>query len=165
MTARMISSLSTLLLQLNPYKSMGLDGIHPRILNELASVSAEPLRKIFEQPWEARMILTDWKLVNGALIFKEGHPRNYRPVSLLSVPGLEGILSKSADDTELGGAVDSLEGGEVLQRDLDKLAGWEITNHMKFNKGKCWILHMEQGNPGSTYRLWKEMLERGAMGT
>ncbi|KAJ7412718.1 rna-directed dna polymerase from mobile element jockey-like [Pitangus sulphuratus] len=45
---------------------------------------------------------------------------------------LEGILSKSADDTKLGGAVDSLQAREALQRHLDKLEGWAITNHMKF---------------------------------
>jgi len=33
-------------------------------------------------------------------------------------------------NTQLGGAVDSLEGREALQRDLDKLEGWVIRNHM-----------------------------------
>ncbi|KAJ7419527.1 hypothetical protein WISP_53496 [Willisornis vidua] len=54
--------------------------------------------------------------------------------------GLEGILSKYADDTKLGGAVHSLEGRKALQRDLDKSEDWAITNHMKFNKGKYQIL-------------------------
>jgi len=51
--------------------------------------------------------------------------------------GLEGVLSKFADDTKLGAAVDSIEGGEDLQRDLDKLESWAITNYIKFNKRNC----------------------------
>ncbi|KAJ7405417.1 hypothetical protein WISP_139811 [Willisornis vidua] len=30
---------------------------------------------------------------------------------------------------------------------------------MKFNKGKCWILHLGQGSPGFVYRLGNERLE------
>ncbi|KAJ7415323.1 rna-directed dna polymerase from mobile element jockey-like [Willisornis vidua] len=78
--------------------------------------------------------------------------------------GLEGILSKFADDTILGGAVDSLKGRKALQRDLNLLDDWAVTNHMKFNKAKCWILHQEWGNPGCTYRLGNEMLESSAVG-
>ncbi|KAJ7427179.1 hypothetical protein WISP_09189 [Willisornis vidua] len=38
---------------------------------------------------------------------------------------LEGTLSKSADEPELGGAVESLKGREALERDLDRPEGWE----------------------------------------
>ncbi|GAB0187958.1 mitochondrial enolase superfamily member 1 [Grus japonensis] len=78
--------------------------------------------------------------------------------------GLEGVVSKFADDTKLGGAVDSVEGGEALQRGLDRLENWAITNHMRFNKGKCQILHLGRGNPGCTYRLGDETLETSHAG-
>ncbi|KAJ7404857.1 rna-directed dna polymerase from mobile element jockey-like [Willisornis vidua] len=76
--------------------------------------------------------------------------------------GLERILSKFADDTKLRGVVDSLKGREALQRDLNKLEDWAITNHMKFNKGKCWIMHLGWGNPGCMYGPGNEMLESSA---
>lgn len=46
--------------------------------------------------------------------------------------GLKCILSNSIDDTELGEAVDSLEDGEALQRDLDRQESWAITNCMRW---------------------------------
>ncbi|GAB0204807.1 hypothetical protein GRJ2_002946300 [Grus japonensis] len=60
---------------------------------------------------------------------------------------LKCTLSKFANDTKSGGAVDSLQGREALQRDLDRLESWAITRSMECNKSKCRILHLEQGNP------------------
>ncbi|KAJ7425836.1 hypothetical protein WISP_20396 [Willisornis vidua] len=69
------------------------------------------------------------------------------------------MLSKFNDDTKLGGVVDSLEGGEDLQRNLNKSEDWAVLDHMKFNKAKCRILHLGWGNPGRTDRRGNEMLE------
>lgn len=48
--------------------------------------------------------------------------------------GLEGVLSKLAYDMKLGGAVDPVEGGGALKRELDKLECWATTNCMKLVK-------------------------------
>lgn len=56
------------------------------------------------------------------------------------------------NDIKLGGAVDSIEDGEGLQRDLDKTESWSITNNMKF-KSKCWILHLVRGTHDYMYIL------------
>ncbi|KAJ7415086.1 hypothetical protein BTVI_39461 [Pitangus sulphuratus] len=183
---------------MDPYRSMGSDGIHPRILKELVDVSAQHLSMIFKWSWESEEIPTDWELVNVVPIFKKVKKEDpgfmriksslsnlfsfYDKITHLVDQGkpftiifwdfskafntvshrilldklsriqldkhfmwpcahqhlyklldreLKGMLGKFADDTKLGGAVDSLKGRDALQRDLDKLGDWEITNHMK----------------------------------
>lgn len=63
--------------------------------------------------------------------------------------GLEGILNKFDSHTKLGGTVKSLESREAFTN--------EITNQVKSNKGKGWILGW--ANPGCVDRLGNEMQE------
>ncbi|GAB0179491.1 mitochondrial enolase superfamily member 1 [Grus japonensis] len=79
-----------LLHHLDTHRSMGLDRIHLRVLRELAEVLNKPLSIIYQQSWLTREVPDDWRLANVMPIYKKGQKedlRNYRPVSLISVPG------------------------------------------------------------------------------
>ncbi|XP_071892066.1 uncharacterized protein [Anas platyrhynchos] len=82
---------------LDVHKSMGPDGIHPRVRRELAEELAKPLSINYQQSWLSGEVPVDWRLANMTPIYKKGRradPGNYRPVSLTSVPGklMEQIL-------------------------------------------------------------------------
>ena len=73
---------------LNINKSPGPDGIHPRILKELADVLSLPLKLLFDKTIVLGKLPTKWKLAEVRPIFKKGSktsPGNYRPVSLTSI--------------------------------------------------------------------------------
>ncbi|GAB0203701.1 cAMP-dependent protein kinase inhibitor alpha [Grus japonensis] len=73
--------------------------------------------------------------------------------------GIECTLSKFAGNTKLSGAVDTPEGQDAIQRDLDRLERWACVSRMKFNKAKCKVMHLDQGNPQYQSRLGDEGIE------
>ncbi|KAK4832489.1 hypothetical protein QYF61_023536 [Mycteria americana] len=61
--------------------------------------------------------------------------------------------NKFADDTKLGGVIDTPEGHAAIQRDLDRLEKWGDRNLMKFNNRKCKVLHFGGNNPRCQHML------------
>ena len=73
---------------LKPNKSPGPDGIHPKVLRELADVIATPLNIIYNKSLSTGKIPESWKKANITPIYKKGNrhlPSNYRPISLTPV--------------------------------------------------------------------------------
>ena len=120
-------TVSDLLHHIDTHKSMGLDGIHPRALKELAGVLTKPLSIIYQQSWFTGEVPTDWKSANVTPIYKKGRKDdlgNYRPVSLTSVPGklMEQLILSAIITTHAGQPDDQAQSAWVYERQvlLDK---------------------------------------------
>ena len=76
------------LLKLNPNKSPGPDGWHPRVFKETAEALTPPLLILLRKSLDEGSLPDDWKKGNITAIYKKGskaNPGNYRPISLTSI--------------------------------------------------------------------------------
>ena len=83
------SQVHEMLLDLDGNSSMGVDGVHPRLLKNLASDLCVPLSIIFNSSLEEGVLPVEWLNALIVPIYKKSvrnDPLNYRPISLTSVP-------------------------------------------------------------------------------
>jgi len=73
--------------------------------------------------------------------------------------GIISWLLKFADDTKLLSRVVNEEERLQLQADLDRLVEWSKVWQMRFNVGKCKVLHLGRGNVNSKYYMDRQELE------
>ena len=73
--------------KLDTNKSIGYDGVSPRLLKECAESLSIPLSIIFARSLNTSTVPKAWKIANITPIYKGGiktNPANYRPISLTS---------------------------------------------------------------------------------
>ena len=63
------------------------------------------------------------------------------------------ILSKFADDSKGAKIIRSLTDNSLMQTAIDKLSEWADKWSMKFNVGKCKIMHLGKNNPKHQYTM------------
>ncbi|KAF4794165.1 hypothetical protein TURU_104984 [Turdus rufiventris] len=79
--------------------------------------------------------------------------------------GTKCTLSKFADDPKLRGAVDTPQAWDVIQRDLVDLENCAHGNLMRFNKARCTLLYLGQGNLQCQHRQGDERIQSSSART
>ena len=82
------SNILKYLLNLDVHKAPGVDGMHPSVLKNCASIFAVCLSRLFIVSYTSGIVPNAWKESNISPIFKKGtrtEALNYRPVSLTSI--------------------------------------------------------------------------------
>jgi len=124
---------------LNSDKSMGPEGMHPRVLRELVDVIAEPLSIIFQRSWRTGGVSEDWRKANvtpGCKKAKKEDPGKYRLVSLNS------ILGKVMEQLMLEVIMKQVEEKKVIRSSQDGFTKGKscLTNLIAFYSGMTgWV--------------------------
>lgn len=103
----------TQLRSLDPQRFPGLNGLHPKVLKELAAEITKPLMRIFQQSFQLGVVPLEWKLANVTPLLKKDDCHlaiNYHPVSLTCVACkvMERLVKKTI--------IEHLENGHLLSR-------------------------------------------------
>jgi hypothetical protein len=81
-----VQTVKTYLQKLNPYKAVGPDKVHPRVLREATEQMTLPVYLLCRRSMDIGQLPHLWKTANVIPLFKNGkrvNAENYRPFPLL----------------------------------------------------------------------------------
>ena len=121
--------------QLNINKSCRPDGIHPRLLFELAEIIAEPVAVLFNMTLKTGALPMDWNKATITPIYKKGSrnlAENYRPISLTEA--LCKVMEKLLRDV----IVDHLQNEKLLSpKQYGFITGRSTVTQLLFYLDEC----------------------------
>ena len=132
------------LINLKSSKSVGPDGIHPKVLKETAAQLCAPLTIFFNRSLNEELLPEDWKRANVIPIFKKGEisdPGNYQPISLISTvcKVLESIIRESIiEHMTSNNLISNTQHGFLPKRSCVT----QLLTSMEY-----WTDEMQKGNP------------------
>ncbi|RMB97888.1 hypothetical protein DUI87_25366 [Hirundo rustica rustica] len=173
----LIGLVRELLSRLGIHKSVGPEGIHPRVMREMADELVKLLSIVYQQPWLAGEVPDDWKLASVTPIHKKGgreDPGTYRPASLTSV------LDKAMEQFILSVITQNLEDGQGLRpsQHAFRKGGSCLTNLISFydwvtclvDAGRLWVLSawtsarpLTLSPTAHSWKSWQPMAWTGAL--
>ena len=130
------------LLKLKTSKSPGPDGLHPRILKELAKEISKPLKDIFTTSLREGKLLGDWRIAHITPIHKKGSKTeagNYRPVSLTS------ILCKIMEGVIRDKVVNHMKENKLFSKDQHGFMNGRSTVTQLLETLEYWSMHLDSG--------------------
>ncbi|RMC10255.1 hypothetical protein DUI87_13057 [Hirundo rustica rustica] len=127
---------------LDIHKSMGPDGIHPRMMRALADELAKPLSIIYHQSWLTGEVLDNWKLASVTPIHKKGAKEDP------GGPLMDAGRAVGAVYLDFSKAFDTVSHSTLL----DKLAARGLDKSTL-----CWVRNWLDGRESGGERCWIQL--------
>ena len=146
-----VLGVTKLLKGLNPYKALGTDELHSRVVKKLASELGPVFAHLFQQSIDMDEIPMEWSLANICLLLKKGDRSlacNYRPASLTCVP------CKSLENVVCFNIMAHLDGHKLLSDRQDVFRKRHSCETQLITVINDWAKIFDNGGQVDTFGSW-----------